>query len=78
VEIIRGPVPEILEQVKARKVCYLPIDMNCVIPEIAEAEFYWDTLVCGTAIILDDYGSEGYHMQKNAFDDLALRKGVKI
>jgi O-methyltransferase len=78
VEIIKGPVPETLEQVKSTKVCYLSIDMNCVIPEIAAANFFWDKIVYGGVIILDDYGWEGHHMQKKAFDDFALQKGVKI
>jgi hypothetical protein len=78
VKIIRGPVPETLSQVEASKVCYLSIDMNCVIPEIAAAEYFWDKLVCGGIIVLDDYGWKGHHLQKNAFDEFALKRGVMV
>jgi O-methyltransferase len=78
VKIIRGPVPETLVQVDTTKVCYLSIDMNCVVPEIAAAEFFWDKLVCGGVIVLDDYGFTGFHLQKNAFDDFASKRNVKV
>ena len=78
VKIIKGPVPETLDQVDATKICYLSIDMNCVAPEIAAAEFFWDKLVCGGIIILDDYGVEGYHLQKIAFDEFAAKRNLKV
>ena len=76
--IIKGTVPDTLCQVKAEKVCYLSIDMNCAEPEIAAAEFFWDKLVSGAAIILDDYGWTEHMVQKLAFDDFAKRKNVPL
>jgi len=78
VVIIRGLVPDTLPQVKASKVCYLSIDMNCVAPEIAAAEYFWDKLVPGAVVILDDYGWEAHYEQKLAFDRFAARKGVMV
>ncbi len=40
VRIIRGAVPETLSSVDSEKIAYLSIDMNCVEPEIAAAEFF--------------------------------------
>ena len=61
------------------RVCYLSIDMNCVGPEIAAAEFFWDRLVSGAVVLLDDYGAGVWHLaQKRAFDEFARRKGVEI
>jgi hypothetical protein len=76
--IVRGAVPETLLQVKATKVCYLSIDMNCVAPEIAAAEYFWDKLVPGAVIVLDDYGWRLHAEQKVAFDRFAAQKGVMI
>ncbi len=76
--IIRGLVPGTLPQVKARKVCYLSIDMNCVAPEIAAIEYFWDKLVPGAVVILDDYGWKKHIAQKKAFDDFAGKMDVKI
>jgi len=47
VEIVKGPVPDLLSLVKAEKVSYLSIDMNNAAPEIAAGEFFWDKLVGG-------------------------------
>ena len=78
VEIIRGTVPDTLPLVKAEKVCYLSIDMNCAAPEIAAGEFFWDKLVTGAVIVLDDYGWNKHIVQKRAWDDFASRKGVQV
>jgi len=56
----------------------LHIDMNCTLPEIAAAEYFWDRLVSGAAMLLDDYGHGGHEEQKYAFDGFAKRKGVEI
>ena len=78
VVIVRGVVPETLPQVKATKVCYLSIDMNCAAPEIAAAEYFWDKLVPGAVIVLDDYGWEAHYEQKLAFDQFAARRGARV
>ena len=44
VEFVRGPVPDTLSQVNIDAVAYLSIDMNCVEPEIAAAEHFWDRM----------------------------------
>jgi O-methyltransferase len=77
-EIIRGTVPDTLPMVKSKKIAYLSIDMNCVIPEIAAAEYFWDKLVSGAIVILDDYGYAGHILQKLAFDEFAQKKQVQI
>lgn len=76
--VIKGPVPDTLPLCKAEKICYLSIDMNAVAPEIAAAEYFWDKVVSGGVIILDDYGFPPHIMQKKAFDEFAKRKGVSI
>jgi hypothetical protein len=78
VELVRGAVPDTLPRVKAEKVCYLSIDMNSVLPEIASAEFFWEKMVSGAYIVLDDYGWAGHHLQKQAFDEFASKRGVTI
>jgi hypothetical protein len=78
VEIIRGAVPDTLPLVKAERVSYLSIDMNCVAPEIAAAEYFWDKLVPGAAMLLDDYGWATHLLQKQAFDRFAAARGVPV
>lgn len=78
VKIIKGEIPGTLKEVTAEKVCYLSIDMNCAAPEIAAAEFFWDRLVKGAMVVLDDYGFAKHIGQKRAFDEFAARRGTEI
>lgn len=78
VEIVRGPVPDTLPQVTADKIAYLSIDMNCVGPEIAAAEHFWERLSSGGIILLDDYAWDKHLMQKHAFDGFASERGVQV
>ena len=76
--IIKGPVPDTLTQCDTNAVCYLSIDMNVVAPEIAAANYFWDKVVSGGVIILDDYGFPAHIEQKKSFDRFAKEKGVSI
>lgn len=76
--IVRGEVPGTLSQVSSKKVCYLSIDMNAAIPEIAAAEYFWDKLSSGAVMVLDDYGGIGYETQQIAFDKFAKEKNVQV
>jgi O-methyltransferase len=78
VELIRGTVPDTLPQVTTEKVCYLSIDMNCALPELAAAEFFWDKLVSGAVMLLDDYGWDLHTEQHEVFDQFAARKDVLV
>jgi O-methyltransferase len=76
--LVRGMIPESLSSIQIDQVCYLSIDMNVVLPEIAAINHFWDKLVPGAPVILDDYGWKTYEAQKEAMDEFAARKGVKI
>ena len=78
VEIIQGPVPDTLPRVKTEKIAYLSIDMNCALPEIEAAKFFWDKLVPGAVVLLDDYGWENHTEQKIAFDQFAFDRSVQV
>jgi hypothetical protein len=78
VSIIQGPVPDTLDQVSSERVAYLHLDMNCAEPEVAAFNYFWEKLVQGAIVLLDDYGFQGYEAQKDAMDAVALKKGVKI
>jgi O-methyltransferase len=78
-KIIKGAVPESLLQVDTNKVAYLCLDMNCVLPEIAALDFFWDKIVSGGIIIFDDYGyADSSNEQKLAHDAFALSKNTEI
>ncbi len=77
--IVKGAIPEILSSLsKIRSVAYLHIDMNCMIPEIAAAEFFWPKMSHCAVMLLDDYGWYGFDEQRLAFDKFAKEKNVPI
>ena len=77
--IVKGAVPEVLEKLpKIKNVAFLHIDMNCMIPEIAAAEYFWPKMSKGAIMLLDDYGHQGFDEQRLAFDKFAKEKGVPI
>ncbi len=78
VRVIRGIVPDTLPQVSAERIAFLSIDMNAREPEIAAAEHFWDRLVPGAAMVLDDYGWRKHVAQRLAFDEFASRRGVPL
>jgi len=45
---------------------------------LAAANFFWDKIVRGGVVILDDYGFPMHIIQKRAFDEFALEKGQTI
>jgi hypothetical protein len=77
-KVIKGRVPESLDQVDTDKVCYLSLDMNITMPEIAAAEHFWDKMAHGGVIILDDYGWAWHTPKKKAFDKFAAERSVEV
>lgn len=78
VHVIQGSVPETLDEVTAERVAYLHLDMNCAEPEAATFNYFWDRLVPGAVVLLDDYGFRGYEAQKDAMDAAASGKYTSI
>jgi O-methyltransferase len=78
VRVIKGVVPSTLASVDAERVAFLSIDMNAREPEIAAAEFFWDKLAPGAAMVLDDYGWRKHVSQRIAFDAFARQRNVPL
>jgi hypothetical protein len=77
--LIKGKIPETLPEVESDSIAYLSIDLNNYQPEIAAIRFYWDRLVPGAVVILDDYCySDKYINQRLEWDKFAKEKGFQI
>jgi len=76
--LVRGTVPETLSTVDIGDVAYLSLDMNIAEPEAAAFAFFWDKLVPGAPVVIDDYGWSGFRPQKDAIDELAAERGVEV
>lgn len=78
VKIIKGAVPGTLPLCTTDSIAYLSIDMNSVQPEVAALEYFYQKVVPGGVIMLDDYGFPQHIHQKNAHDQFAKSKGESI
>lgn len=78
IRIIEGSIPETLNQVETKSVAYLHLDMNCAPPEITALNFFWDRLLPGAIVLIDDYGFGGHEAQKHAMNAFAKEKDVMI
>jgi O-methyltransferase len=78
VVLIRGTIPDSLTEVATENVCYLSIDLNCAEPEVAALTFFWDKLVSGAVVLLDDYAWASHEVQKRALDEFARSRSVPI
>lgn len=76
--IVQGKVPEVLPSVAAEKVCYLCVDLNTAGPSVAAAEFFWDRMVSGAVMVLDDYGHTFFAGMQSGLDAFARRRGVQV
>jgi O-methyltransferase len=79
VKVVRGIVPESLTHEPIQKVAYLSIDMNNAASEIAAIDFFWDKLVPGGIVVLDDYSySVQFMEQHTAFDKFCTQHNVRV
>jgi macrocin-O-methyltransferase TylF-like protien len=78
VNIIKGFVPGSLSECGAKSVSYLHLDMNCSAPEVAALDFFWDKLVPGAFVLLDDYAMPGCSDQKTGIDEYVAEKGFRV
>ena len=78
VRIVEGSIPQTLSLINPTAIAYLHLDLNCAGPEIEAIKFFWNRLLPGAIILLDDYAFRGYESQKRAWDVFAQQKQVMI
>lgn len=78
VKLIKGFVPDVLKKVECDKISYLHIDMNSAYPELEAIKYFWDKLVTGAVIVLDDYGFVSHEIQKKVIDEFCNEVGSEV
>lgn len=76
VKLIRGTVPDSFAKTDISHVAYLSLDMNNAFAEVAALEYFWDRMVPGGFIVLDDYGFLAHKTQKTAIDAFLRSKNA--
>ncbi len=79
VKFIKGKIPDTLKLVKSDKIAYLSLDMNIAYPEIKALEFFWDKIVEGGMVLLDDYCFNiCFIEQREAIDKWAKENNTQV
>ena len=78
IEVVKGVVPDVLNELDLGKLAFVSLDLNSALPEKAALEFIWPKLVPGGIIVLDDYGYPGFEEQQQVHEAFAEKVGATI
>jgi len=78
VVIVKGAVPGSLATAAPDRVAFMHVDLNSSKAEVAALEFFWERLVPGAHIVLDDYGWSAFLEQKRAHDAFFAAKHLAV
>lgn len=76
--VIKGFLPDSLDQARPDQIGYLHLDLNSARAEIAVLEQLFDRVVPGGVVVFDDYGWWQYRAQKQAEDAFMRARGHEI
>jgi len=76
--VIKGFLPDALDQTCPQQIGYLNLDLNSVRAELAVLERLFDRVVAGGVIVFDDYGWWQYRNQRPITDKFIAARGYEI
>lgn len=74
VELHRGWIPDIFASFAPRRVKFVHVDVDMYIPTRAALEFFWEQLVPGGCIVVDDYNHGVFEGATRAVDEFMADK----
>lgn len=77
VKLVRGVIPEVLNKILTTQVAYLGIDMNNSAAELMALEYFYEKMVPGGVIYIDDYGWNHPDL-RDAIDNFFVNKPEKL
>lgn len=78
VRIVRGALPDSLDEAAPDRIAFLHIDLNSPTAEVATLERLFDRVVANGIIVFDDYGWHLFRKQKEAEDAFMAARGYQI
>jgi O-methyltransferase len=78
VRIIKGVLPDVLDECSPRQIAYLHIDTNSPVVEVEILNRLFERVVSGGVVVLDDYGWCECFKQRHAEDEFMARQGYSI
>lgn len=78
VKVVKGFLPEALDQACPEHISFLHVDLNSPAAEVAVLERLFDRVSPGGAIVFDDYGWKLFEKQKLAEDEFMRARGYEV
>ena len=78
VKVIKGFVPQILDEISPETIAFLHVDLNNAPAEIGALDRLFDRISPGGILLLDDYGWRAYRGQKLAEDPWLAARGYEV
>jgi O-methyltransferase len=78
IRVVRGRVPEILDETAPRSIAFMHLDLNSAAAELGALERLFDRIAFGGQLVLDDYGWFNYRGQKAAEDPFFRERGCSV
>jgi O-methyltransferase len=76
---VKGYIPESFSRFRnPKKIAWMHIDLNSSIPTIASLNFFWDRLLPGGLILLDDFAWPGYGETKSEVEKWCEARCINI
>lgn len=76
IELIKGWIPEVFNEIKTSKYSFVHIDVDLYEPTIKSINYFWDKIISGGILICDDYGSSKTIGAKRAMNDFFNNKNI--
>jgi hypothetical protein len=78
IRVVRGRVPEVLQEASPQSIAFMHLDMNSAAAELGALKHLYERLVPGAFLVLDDYGWYYYRQQKIAEDPFFRERGCLV
>jgi O-methyltransferase len=78
VELHRGWIPEVLAQYRPQAIRFVHIDVDMYEPTKGALEYFWDSLVAGGCIVIDDYNHSVFEGASRAVDEFLKDKTPRL
>lgn len=77
-KLIHGVVPQILYKMDIKNVSYLHLDLNSWRADLSALEYFWDKLLIGAIVIVDDFGFDGFEKTRKHIENFVKKKHTDI
>jgi len=78
IKVVKGLIPEVLEQLSETPIAFLHIDLNSAPAESAALQKLKIRLIPGAIIVFDDYGGFEGQDQASVHEDFATQNGKDL